>query len=436
MPQGWEWARLQDVCSYIQRGKSPVYSEIKQYPVIAQKCNQWGGFSIERAQFIAPETISKYNEERILRDKDLLWNSTGLGTLGRMAVYRTELNPYGWAVADSHVTVIRPISGMAESLFFYLFFASPIVQSVIEDKAEGSTKQKELYVDTVKEYLIPVPPYREQKRIVAKIEEVLPEVLKYGNSQKILDELNEELNERLRKSILHEAIQGRLAPQNPSEVSAISLLEQVESEKQKLLKEGKLKKKDIIDSVIFKGDDNKYYEKIGSKIVEISEELPFDIPDSWAWCRLGSVIILQSGQDLIPDRYFAIPKGIPYITGASNLSNGAVLVNRWTNSPTSISHKGDLLITCKGTVGTMAYNAIGDIHIARQIMSIHSGWILIDYIEKYLEYSIPKLEKAAHSIIPGISRGTIQSTLIPIPPIKEQRRIVDRIQELYKHLQN
>ena len=293
-----------------------------------------------------------------------------------------------------------------------------------------------MYVDTVKEYLIPVPPYREQKRIVAKIEEVLPEVLKYGNSQKILDELNEELNERLRKSILHEAIQGRLAPQNPSEVSAISLLEQVESEKQKLLKEGKLKKKDIIDSVIFKGDDNKYYEKIGSKIVEISEELPFDIPDSWAWCRLGSVIILQSGQDLIPDRYFAIPKGIPYITGASNLSNGAVLVNRWTNSPTSISHKGDLLITCKGTVGTMAYNAIGDIHIARQIMSIHSGWILIDYIEKYLEYSIPKLEKAAHSIIPGISRGTIQSTLIPIPPIKEQRRIVDRIQELYKHLQN
>ena len=164
--------------------------------------------------------------------------------------------------------------------------------------------------------------------------------------------------------------------------------------------------------------------------------MPFDIPDSWAWCRLGSVIILQSGQDLIPDRYFAIPKGIPYITGASNLSNGAVLVNRWTNSPTSISHKGDLLITCKGTVGTMAYNTIGDIHIARQIMSIHSGWILIDYIKKYLEYSIPKLEKAAHSIIPGISRGTIQSTLIPIPPIKEQRRIVDRIQELYKHLQN
>ena len=434
MPSGWEWARLQNVCSYIQRGKSPVYSEIKKYPVIAQKCNQWSGLFIEKAQFVAPDTVIKYSEERILQDKDLLWNSTGLGTLGRMAVYRSKSNPYGWAVADSHVTVIRPINEMAESLFFYLFFASPTVQSVIEDKAEGSTKQKELYVDTVKEYLIPVPPYKEQKRIVAKIEEVLPEVLKYGKSQERLDKLNEEINERLRKSILQEAIQGKLVPQIIPEVPASSLLEQIRIEKQKLLKEGKLKKKDIVDSVIYKGEDNKYYEKLGDKAIDISEELPFDIPSSWAWCRLGSVIILQSGQDLNPEKYFAIPKGLPYITGASNLDGGVVLVNRWTNTPTSISHKGDLLITCKGTVGAMAYNAIGDIHIARQIMSIHSDWILIDYIEKYLEYSIPKLEKAAHSIIPGISRETILSSLIPIPPLDEQRRIIDRVREIQKNL--
>ena len=140
--------------------------------------------------------------------------------------------------------------------------------------------------------------------------------------------------------------------------------------------------------------------------------------------------MLQSGQDLVPERYFTIPNGIPYITGASNLANGAVLVNRWTNTPTSISHKGDLLITCKGTVGTMAYNTIGDIHIARQIMSIHSDWILIEYIEKYLEYSIPKLEKAAHSIIPGISRETILTMLIPIPPLEEQGRILGRLRDI------
>ena len=431
VPQGWEWARLNEVCSYIQRGKSPIYSEIKRYPVVAQKCNQWSGFSIDKAQFIAPDTIGKYTEERLLQENDLLWNSTGLGTLGRMAVYSGFKNPYGWAVADSHVTVIRPLQLFMNSFFLYAYFSSPTVQSVIEDKAEGSTKQKELYVDTVKTYLIPVPPYNEQNRIVAKIDAVLPRILKYGQSQDRLDKLNGELNERLRKSILQEAIQGRLVPQDLAEEPASVLLNHIQEEKQKLMKEGKLKKKDLVDSVIFRGEDNKYYEKVDGRSIEISEELPFDIPSSWAWCRLGFVIVLQSGQDLIPEKYFSLPKGIPYITGASNFSNSTVIVNRWTNSPTSISHKGDLLITCKGTVGTMAYNTIGDIHIARQIMSIHSDWILIDYIEKYLEFSIPTLEKSAHSIIPGISRETILNTLIPIPPLKEQRRIVDRIKEIY-----
>ena len=367
----------------------------------------------------------------MLQENDLLWNSTGLGTLGRMAVYSGFKNPYGWAVADSHVTVIRPLQLFMNSFFLYVYFSSPNVQNVIEDKAEGSTKQKELYVDTVKTYLIPVPPYNEQNRIVAKIDAVLPRILKYGQSQDRLDKLNGELNERLRKSILQEAIQGRLVPQDLAEEPASVLLNHIQEEKQKLMKEGKLKKKDLVDSVIFRGEDNKYYEKVDGRSIEISEELPFDIPSSWAWCRLGFVIVLQSGQDLIPEKYFSLPKGIPYITGASNFLNSTVIVNRWTNSPTSISHKGDLLITCKGTVGTMAYNTIGDIHIARQIMSIHSDWILIDYIEKYLEFSIPMLEKSAHSIIPGISRETILNALIPIPPLKEQRRIVDRIKEIY-----
>ena len=434
IPQGWEWARLNDVCSYIQRGKSPVYSEIKKYPVIAQKCNQWSGFSIDKAQFIDPNTVAKYSDERLLQEKDLLWNSTGLGTLGRMAVYSRAKNPYGWAVADSHVTVIRPFQLFMNSFFLYAYFSSPTVQSVIEDKAEGSTKQKELYVDTIKTYLIPVPPHSEQNRITAKIDSVLPIVSKYGHSQDKLDKLNSEISIRLRKSILQEAIQGKLVPHDLNDEPASVLLDRIRAEKQKLLKEGKLKKKDFVDSVIYKGEDNKYYEKEGIGATDISEEISFDIPSSWAWCRLGSVIILQSGQDLVPERYFAIPKGIPYITGASNLANGAVLVNRWTNTPTAISHKGDLLITCKGTVGTMAYNTIGDIHIARQIMSINSDWILIDYIEMYLEYSIPKLEKAAHSIIPGISRETILSMLIPIPPLGEQNRIIGRFRELNKNL--
>ena len=172
IPSSWQWVRLEHICSYIQRGKSPKYSPIKQYPVVAQKCNQWTGFTIEKAQFIDPTTIESYTQERFLEDGDLMWNSTGLGTLGRMAIYWEKLNPYKVAVADSHVTVIRPLKSYVIPQYLYSYFSSYTVQSVIEDKADGSTKQKELATTTVKRYLVPFPPLAEQKRIVEKIKKV------------------------------------------------------------------------------------------------------------------------------------------------------------------------------------------------------------------------------------------------------------------------
>ena len=172
IPDSWSWVRLNDICSYIQRGKSPKYSLIKKYPVVAQKCNQWSGFSIDKAQFIDPDTLSSYGEERILQDGDLMWNSTGLGTLGRMAIYWSSLNPYELAVADSHVTVIRAMKKFVLPQYLYYYFTSNTVQSVIEDKSDGSTKQKELATATVKTYLVPIPPLMEQSRIISKIRQL------------------------------------------------------------------------------------------------------------------------------------------------------------------------------------------------------------------------------------------------------------------------
>ncbi|HFU4463884.1 TPA: restriction endonuclease subunit S [Streptococcus suis] len=172
IPESWEWVRLNEIASYIQRGKSPRYSSIPKYPVIAQKCNQWSGFSIELAKFISPDTVKSYQEERLLRQGDLMWNSTGLGTLGRIAIYDEDKNPYGWAVADSHITVIRLLMDFIDYHFIFKFLSSPIVQSVIEEQASGSTKQKELSTATVKNYLIPLPPLAEQKRIVSKISKI------------------------------------------------------------------------------------------------------------------------------------------------------------------------------------------------------------------------------------------------------------------------
>lgn len=218
--------------------------------------------------------------------------------------------------------------------------------------------------------------------------------------------------QQLRNSILQQAIQGRLVPQDPNDEPASVLLERIRKEKEQLVKEGKLKKKDLVTTPI--ADDEK----------------PFDIPSGWEWCRLGTLIYLLSGQDLTPDRYTSEEGGIPYITGASCFMKGKLLLNRWTTSPTSVSHYGDLLITCKGTVGTMAYNQIGDIHIARQIMAISSKYMYLPYIQYFLEYMVPNLEKQAHSIIPGISRDVLLNLPIPLPPLAEQRRIVAKIEEL------
>ena len=172
IPSNWVWARLDNICSFIHRGKSPKYSLVKKYPVIAQKCNQWSGFSIEKARFIEPNSLSSYKDDYFLQDKDLMWNSTGLGTLGRMAIYYTALNPYELAVADSHVTIIRPLKQYIVPEFLYYYFASNTVQSVIEEKSDGSTKQKELSTKTIQAYLAPLPPLAEQYRIVQQIKSV------------------------------------------------------------------------------------------------------------------------------------------------------------------------------------------------------------------------------------------------------------------------
>jgi len=235
---------------------------------------------------------------------------------------------------------------------------------------------------------------------------------------------------QLKNSILQWAIQGKLVPQDPNDEPASVLLEKIRTEKARLVKEGKIKK-DKKESIIYRGEDNSYYEKFADGTVKcIDEEIPFEIPNGWEWCRLSNVINLLSGQDLTPDRYAANSCGIPYITGASNFTNGKLIVNRYTNFPTSISKKGDLLITCKGTVGTVAFNDVGDIHIARQIMAISCYRIDKLYVKAFLELMTPELEKKAHSIIPGISRNILLDTLIPIPPFYEQNRIVNKIEEL------
>lgn len=274
------------------------------------------------------------------------------------------------------------------------------------------TAQPKMNQENMNAIWIALPPLEEQHRIVAKIEELLPYVDRYAVAYEKLEQFNTKFPENMKKSILRYAIQGKLVEQRAEEGTGEELYQQIQAEKQRLIQEKKIKKE--------------------KPLAEISEdEIPFDIPESWKWGRFSSVIELQSGQDMTPDKYNANHVGIPYITGASNITNGDVLINRWTECGKAFAYKGDVLFTCKGTVGTMAVLQEPKVHIARQIMAIRPiGSISVYYIQVVLDTLVSSLKAAAKSIIPGIAREDILTSLIPLPPLAEQKRIVAKIEEL------
>ena len=217
--------------------------------------------------------------------------------------------------------------------------------------------------------------------------------------------------QELKNSILQLAIQGKLVEQRPEEGTAEELYRQIQAEKQTLIQTGKIKKE--------------------KPLPEISEdEKPFDIPESWKWVRLNSIISMLSGSDLTPDKYNAQGKGIPYITGASNIEGSTILINRWTEHPNNIAHYGDLLLTCKGTVGKTTILAEKEVHIARQIMAITAIVVDTVFIQRFIDCQVESLKSKAKSMIPGIERDNVLKLLVPLPPLAEQKRIVAKIEEL------
>ena len=244
---------------------------------------------------------------------------------------------------------------------------------------------------------------------------------------------------QLKNSILQWAIQGKLVPQDPNDEPASVLLEKIREEKAKLVKEGKIRKNKK-ESIIYRGDDNSYYEKIiaTGEVKCIDEEIPFEIPNGWEWCRMGGIIELLSGQDFMPEKYNSKNKGIPYITGASNISNGKLIINRWTECPSVIGKLGDLLIVCKGSgVGKMCFCNVEKIHIARQIQIIRgfSSFICMSYLKLIIDANLSAITSNAQGVIPGISREHILNLIIPIPPFNAQQYIIKKLKLLQPLIQ-
>ena len=425
IPRGWEWEKLGNIASICGGKRIPVGQSLttvntghKYIRVTDMKNHSVNSNDIH---YITEDIYQKIKAYYISKEDLYI---TVAGTIGHIGEIPEEFDNAN-LTENANKIVFRQM----DKKFLMYCLSSDVVQSQI---TAFITKvgQPKLAIMRIQNLLIPVPPLKEQSRIVNAINLTMPFVDRYESLSNDLSKLNISIFELLKKSILQEAIQGKLVPQIQAEGTAQELLAEIHKEKELLVKEGKLKKSSLIDSIIYKGDDNKYFEKNGKIEKDITNEIPFEIPDTWAWSRLSNLVILLSGRDLEPSQYNSVSNGIPYMTGASNFRNGNLIKNRWTETPIVISILGDLLITCKGTIGEMSFNTIGDIHIARQIMALRSSFVNLKYIQYYLSANIQELQKQANSMIPGISRDTLLNALVPVPPLIEQARIVSKIKQL------
>ena len=285
------------------------------------------------------------------------------------------------------------------------------------------------------------PPANEQKRIVEKLQNVSPFIERYSKSQETLNLMNIQIKEQLKKSILQEAIQGKLVPQIAEEGTAQELLEQIRQEKQKLVKEGKLKKSVLTDSVIYKGDDNKYYEQIDKENKEITEDILFDLPNKWQWCRIGTIFMHNNGKQL--NKGNSKGKLMKYITTSNLYWDGFVLDNlkEMTFENNEIDRcmavKGDLLVCEGGDIGrSCIWNYDFPIMLQNHIHKLRPYIPLCTKFFYYIFnlYNLAGLIGGKGIGIQGFSSKALHNTLVPLPPLKEQYRIVTQIEKLFEQL--
>ena len=325
--------------------------------------------------------------------------------------------------------LIRVQALLCDAHYLINFFDAPYYWEEISSNAVGSGRPN-VNGTVLSGLFVPVPPLAEQRRIVDALDKYLALVDGIERDRADLDGLLAQLKSK----VLDLAVRGELVEHDPGDEPTSELLSRIREEKLAMVGRGELKPKDVKnDTVIFTGSDGLRYEKRADGKGEtkcIEGEIPFEIPEGWSWSRLNNIVQLTSGVDLTKTEYNADHKGIPYITGASNFENGYLIENRWTETPKRISNKGELLFTCKGTVGEMAINRFEAAHIARQVMSIKPNReLFLPYLEMTLSWYVESIKSRAKGFIPGIERTTLLSILVPVPPLAEQRHIIETIKE-------
>ena len=412
IPETWKWVPLGDLCILLTRGKSPKYSEEKSIPVFAQKCNQPNHLALEKALFLDTDTLVKWPEYLRLRNGDIVINSTGTGTMGRVGFFNDRVikELYPFMVPDSHITVVRTAAIVFSKYIFYAL-RSDSIQSIMAKQFRGSTNQKELYINSVYAIPIPLPPYEEQ-RVIAEL---------IDNSFSIINRIDRAQDsyyadqEVLKNKIIDAGIQGKLTDHLPEDGNAEDLYAQIQEEKEKLITEGKIRKAKPLPLIT-------------------EEDITFSIPENWKWVRLGSITTTSTGgtpSKTHPEYYggeypFFKPSDLDaglHITAASEY-----LTDEGRRASRQFI-KGSILVCCIGSIGKSAIidvdgTANQQINVIRPILC-DNDYLL--YAVRNISF-IDQLNKASRATtISIINKSAFDNCILPLPPFAEQKRIVDLI---------
>ena len=411
IPVGWEWCRFSSLYLSLTDGthSTPKYT-LSGIPFISVKDMSSGVIDFSNTKYISKEEHQKLSDRCHPQKGDLLLSK--VGTTGIPAMVTTD-REFSLFVS---VALIKLIQCDINREFLVFMIQSPLVQEQAKENTRG-VGNKNWVLSAVSKTLMVVPPLEEQGRIRNKLNLILPYVERYSSSQDKLDLLNANIVTDLKKSILQEAIQGKLVPQIAEEGTAHELLEQIKAEKQKLVKEGKLKKSALNDSVIFRGDDNKYYEQIGSEVSEI--ELPFEIPSSWSLARLNAVCQLTDGLKTTGKQCLLDAK---YLRGKSS---GTIVEQG------ELVYKGDNIVLVDGENSGEVFIAPQDGYMGSTFKQLWiSSSMYEPYVLAFMQFYKETLRNSKKgAAIPHLNKELFYGLIIGIPPLQEQKRIVQKIED-------
>ena len=426
IPQGWEWFRVSSLFQINPKVVAEDNTSAAFIPMEAISAGYGSEFRYYEKKW--GEIKSGYTA---FADNDIAFAKITPCFQNRKSAIFEGL-PNGIGAGTTELKILRTYGETINRWFVLYFLESPYF--IDEATFKGTANQQRIIVGYLENKLFPLPPLAEQERIVGKIGLVMPIIDKYSKSQELLDKMNVELNECLKKSVLQEAIQGKLVPQIAEEGTAQELLEQIKAEKQKLVKEGKLKKSALNDSVIYRGDDNKYWEKSTECMECIDDKIPFEIPSTWCWVRHNQLFEISGGSQPPKSQFVDSPKsGYIRLYQIRDYGSNPMPVYIPQEKANKITKEGDIILArYGGSLGKVFWAKDGayNVAMAKVIPLFDSEFVNKQYLFLFYQSSIYQylVKDHSRSAQAGFNKDDLKDLFFPLPPLEEQSRIV----EIYK----